>query len=179
MGEEVQWSEVTPDERYRRVALEGLRVIQRTDEYVYRTQGEAGWEEFSKATRPGWAGPVGRKLVETRAHELPADIHGAMRLVGIYCTEVWGNGRRDTTRIETLSETEGRMTIFGGCPMWPLTDDELRGKFPCNKACQLEVDSVVKALGPQFRLETVEGRPLGHQDCVYRVTVTEPHDDQG
>jgi hypothetical protein len=43
MGEDVQWSEVTPDERYRRVALEGLRVIQRTDEYVYRTQGEAGW----------------------------------------------------------------------------------------------------------------------------------------
>jgi len=170
-GTYVDWMALDPAERYRRCAWEGMLIIQRTDEYVWQTQGPEAWEKFSDETRPGWAGPIGRKLGEDHPGEFTHDIEGALRLMAVYGAEVWGSGYREATHIRKHDDAEGRLTITPpGCPQWRAFSPEMRGAFPCNKACGREMDSVVKAgIGPDFEVDTIEGRPLGHDNCVWRV----------
>ncbi|MGE0830293.1 MAG: hypothetical protein AB7O04_13210 [Hyphomonadaceae bacterium] len=168
------WPALDPDERYRRCAWEGLLIIQRTDEYVFDKLGYEQWLAYSDATRPAWAGPIGRKLVKDHPETFTPTIEGAVKLMAVYGAEVWGSGVRDYTRIEKATEEEGRLTIIDhGCPQWRATREEMRGRFPCHLACGREVDSVVKALGTNFEVETIEGRPLGHDECVWRVRRTD------
>lgn len=174
-GEQLDWMALDPDERYRRAAWEGLLIIQRTDEHVWENQGPEAWERFSDETRPGWAGPIGRKLVKDHPEEFTRDVEGALKLMAVYGAEVWGGGHRDVTHIRKLSDKEGKLTITDhGCPQWRAFSEEMRGVFPCNKACGREMDSVVKALGKEFEVVTTEGRPLGHDNCVWRVRKSTP-----
>ena len=168
---ELTWTALDPAERYRRCAWEGLLIIQRTDEYVWETQGPEAWEVYSDATRPGWAGPIGRKLVADHPDEFTPDIDGALKLMAVYGAEVWGSGYRGATRIEKVDEGEGRLNIIDhGCPQWRAFSAEMRGEFPCNKACGREMDSVVKyGLGNDFEVVTTQGRPMGDDVCVWRV----------
>ena len=170
-GTELTWPALTPEERYRRCAWEGLLIIQRTDEHVWDNQGPEAWQAFSDETRPGWAGPIGRKLVKDHPTDFTPDIPGALKLMAAYGAEVWGSGHRDVTHIRQIDENEGRLTITDhGCPQWRAFSEEMRGVFPCNKACGREMDSVVKAgLGDAFEVETTQGRPMGHDNCVWRV----------
>lgn len=170
-GEALDWPALEPNERYRRCAWEGLLIIQRTDEHVWKNQGPEAWEKFSDETRPGWAGPIGRKLVKDHPADFTPDIAGALKLMAVYGAEVWGGGHRDVTRINKIDEAEGRLTIIDhGCPQWRAFSTEMRGVFPCNKACGREMDSVVRqGLGPDFEVETIAGRPMGDDDCVWRV----------
>jgi len=169
-ADEFTWSALSPEERYRRVTWEGLLIIQKTDEYVYNTQGPEAWRVYSDATRPAWAGPIGRKLVRDHPEEFHNTIEGALKLMAVYGAEVWGSGTRDFTHIKQDGPDEGRLTITDhGCPQWRATSDDLRGRFPCHEACGREVDSVVKQLSADLEVETVEGRPLGHDNCVWRV----------
>ena len=167
----LDWPALSPSERYRRVTLEGLLLIQRTDEYVWERFGPEEWERFSDATRPGWAGPIGKKLARDHAAELTPDIAGALKLMAVYGAEVWGSGHRDVTRIDKVDDSEGRLTITNhGCPQWGLVSEEMRNVFPCNKACGREMDSVVRqGLGEEFAVDTIMGRPFGDDDCVWRV----------
>lgn len=167
---ELTWDALDPAERYRRVTWEGLLIIQMTDEHVFRHQGPAAWEVFSEATRPQWAGPIGRKLVKDHPDQFSRDIEGALRLMAVYGAEVWGSGERAYTRIHKTGDSEGRLTIVDhGCPQWRALSADMRGSFPCNKACGKEMDSVVKQLDPNMEVETIEGRPMGHDECVWRV----------
>lgn len=167
---ELSWQALDAAERYRRVTWEGLLIIQMTDEYIFREQGEAAWRQFSDATRPQWAGPIGRKLVKDHPDQFTEDIPGALRLMAVYGAEVWGSGERAYTQIHQTSDSEGRLTIVDhGCPQWRAFSSEMRGVFPCHKACGKEIDSVVKRLDPNMEVETTEGRPLGHDECVWRV----------
>lgn len=169
-GTPLTWNALHPEERYRRATWEGLLIIQKTDEYVYQTQGEDAWLTFSDNTRPHWAGPIGAKLVKDHPDEFTNDIPGALKLMAVYGAEVWGSGNRNYTRITQQSETEGRLTVVDhGCPQWYAHAPEMRGKFPCQKACGREVDSVVKQLNPRFEVQTTEGRPLGHDNCVWQL----------
>lgn len=170
-GEALDWPALDPHERYRRCAWEGLLIIQRTDEHVWENQGPEAWERFSDETRPGWAGPIGRKLVKDHPADFTPDIEGALKLMAAYGAEIWGGGHRDVTHIRRIDETEGRLTITDhGCPQWRAFSTEMRGVFPCNKACGREMDSVVRqGLGPDFEVETIAGRPMGDDDCVWRV----------
>lgn|GEM_PF-3532089 len=170
-GERLEWKPISPAERYRRVTWEGLLIIQRTDEWVWEHQGPDAWQTFSDQTRPGWAGPIGRKLTKDHPDELTPDIEGALKLMAVYGAEVWGSGYRDVTHIRKIDDHEGRLTITDhGCPQWRAFSEEMKGVFPCNKACEREMDSVVRqGLGEQFEVETVEGRPMGHDNCVWRV----------
>jgi hypothetical protein len=170
-GREITWTAISPEERYRRVTWEGLLIIQRTDEYVWRHGGPAAWAAYSEGTRPDWAGPIGRKLVADHKAEFTSDIEGALKLMAVYGAEVWGSGCRDYTQVRKDSDDEGRVVIVDhGCPQWRALAPDMRGSFPCHKACGKEMDSVVKAgLGPGFEVETVKGRPLGDDDCVWRV----------
>lgn len=170
-GTELTWPALAPEERYRRCAWEGLLIIQRTDEHVWENQGPEAWLRFSDETRPGWSGPIGHKLAEDHPDDFTADIPGALKLMAAYGAEVWGSGYRGVTHIRQIDETEGRLTITNhGCPQWRAFSAEMRGRFPCNKACGREMDSVVKAgLGEDFEVETTHGRPLGDDDCVWRV----------
>lgn len=171
-GEAVDWPALDPAERYRRCAWEGLLIIQRTDDAVWSTYGEEAWETYSQATRPGWAGPIGRKLAEDHPDDFTPDIEGALKLMAAYGAEVWGSGVRTVTHPRKVSETEGNINIINhGCPQWRTFKDDMKGQFPCNKACGLEMDSVVKAgLGETFEVETTKGRPMGDPVCVWRVT---------
>lgn len=173
-GERLDWTALTPEERYRRCAWEGLLIIQRTDEHVWENQGPEAWQAFSDATRPGWAGPIGRKLAADHPDEFTQDIQGALKLMAVYGAEVWGSGYREVTHIHKIDEGEGRLTITDhGCPQWRAFSNEMRGVFPCHKACGKEMDSVVKqGLGDQFEVVTTHGRPLGHDNCVWRVRKT-------
>lgn len=174
---EHSWKSLDPAERYRRVAWEGLLIIQMTDEHVFREQGEAAWERFSEATRPAWAGPIGRKLVRDHPDEFSKDIPGALKLMAVYGAEVWGSGERAYTRIHQTAEDEGRLTIIDhGCPQWRAFSPEMRGAFPCHKACGKEMDSVVKQLDSSLEVQTIEGRPLGQDECVWRVRRVQPEE---
>jgi hypothetical protein len=170
-GTPLDWPALSPQERYRRCAWEGLLIIQRTDEHVWQHQGPQAWQEFSDETRPGWAGPIGRKLAEDHPEDFTADIPGALKLMAAYGAEVWGSGYRGVTHINQMSETEGHLTITDhGCPQWRAFSDEMRGQFPCNLACGREMDSVVRhGLGEAFEVETTQGRPMGHDNCVWTV----------
>lgn len=170
-GEPLDWKSLDPAERYRRVAWEGLLIIQRTDEYVWEQLGPERWLQYSDETRPGWAGPIGRKLAKDHPEEFTPDIEGALKLMAVYGAEVWGSGYRDVTHIRKVSDDEGRLTITDhGCPQWRAFSESMRGVFPCDKACGREMDSVVKqGLGNEFEVTTPEGRPLGHDNCVWRV----------
>jgi hypothetical protein len=173
-AQELHWTALSPEERYRRVTWEGLLIIQRTDEFVWNNHGPDAWAQFSEGTRPAWAGPIGRKLVADHPEDFTPDIEGAVKLMGAYGAEVWGSGTRTHTRIYKDSDSEGRAVIIDhGCPQWRALAKEMRGVFPCHKACGKEMDSVVKAgLGEGFEVETVKGRPLGDDDCVWRVRRT-------
>ncbi len=175
-GETIEWTALDPYERYRRVTWEGMLIIQRTDEHVWKNQGPEAWQRFSDETRPGWAGPIGRKLVKDHPEELAPTIPGALKLMATYGAEVWGGGHRGVTHLRVLSETEGNLVITDhGCPQWRAFSEEMRGVFPCHKACGKEMDSVVKqGLGPEFEVVTTEGRPLGNDDCVWHVRKNAP-----
>lgn len=170
-GEPLDWPALDPDERYRRCAWEGLLIIQRTDEHVWEHQGPEAWQRFSDETRPLWAGPIGRKLVKDHPEHFTPDIAGALKLMGAYGAEVWGGGHRDVTQLRKIDDSEGRLTITDhGCPQWRALSAEMRGVFPCGKACGREMDSVVRqGLGDAFEVETIAGRPMGDDDCVWRV----------
>lgn len=170
-GEPLEWTPLDPAERYRRCAWEGLLIIQRTDEHVWENQGPEAWEKYSDETRPGWAGPIGRKLAKDHPEEFSHDIEGALKLMAVYGAEVWGSGYREVTHIRKIDGEEGRLTITDhGCPQWRAFSEEMRGVFPCNKACGREMDSVVKqGIGENFEVVTTQGRPFGDDNCVWRV----------
>lgn len=164
MSKQVDYPELTWDERYRRMLDAAWTYILAAEGYVREKEGVEGLQDYCKVVRPEMSQQIASKLIKKLA--LRPDVEDALCLFSLYGVEVWGFGDRRYVQTELESPSKGRAR-FTACRGWQGIPEEKR--HDCSPGCLEEIPAMLRTLNPNYEVKMTKAFPWGDDCCEFEI----------